>query len=119
VRLDLECIRMIYSAIPQAAFAAIILLIVALTLTKVSLLFFMRRLMTSQSRRVLLLSYILIAISTLWGLASVISTGVNCSPGGFITDESAKDCRDVVCPQQAMSCRIILSERDRDVNGPA
>ena len=99
VRFHLEFVEMTCSAMQQAAFAATILLIVALTLTKVSLLLFMRRLMTSQSRRVLLLSYVLIAISALWGLASIISTGIDCSPGGFITDGSAKDCRDMVRSQ--------------------
>ncbi|KAK3714682.1 hypothetical protein LTR37_007662 [Vermiconidia calcicola] len=81
-----------YAAGGKAVFAALIFLVISLTLAKISVVLFIRRLVTRNSHMLIKGSYLLHCVCALWGLASVIVISMNCSPSWYITDYSARRC---------------------------
>ncbi|KAK3720826.1 hypothetical protein LTR37_003489 [Vermiconidia calcicola] len=81
-----------YAAGGKAVFAALIFLVISLALAKISVVLFIRRLVTRNSHMLIKGSYLLHCVCALWGLASLITISVDCSPSWYITDYSARRC---------------------------
>ncbi|KAK7178454.1 hypothetical protein PSPO01_15502 [Paraphaeosphaeria sporulosa] len=91
------------SHIAKAFFASRILLVIALCLSKSSLLFTIRTIFTAHLKKQWLTSNIAIAVVCAWGAASALGLSVNCSPDFVVSGP-----QNVQCPNHVSRLRAVF-----------
>lgn len=76
----------------SATLAAHMLLIIALALAKGSTIMFVQRILSRDLRQLYLACYALLAVFTLWAVASTIALGVDCEGSGYLAENMAAVC---------------------------